>query len=280
MSAGRAPSRRGGCGGTFPGVFYEEFDPAPALAAHVAHYWHMSVAPEVRPGFAHRLHPSGCVSLAAVCRATGAGRLAIVGPRPDAVTVPLFPGDRYWGVTFWPDAGGLVLGVPARSLVGAVEDAARVVGRAPIAGLWDGLRTCRDVEGAGAVLDAVLGPLVGAAGPLDPTVRAAVVGLIASRGDVSIGELAREVGASPRQLERRFGDAVGLSPKRFARIRRLRAAMSEALAARPRTWSAVAAELGYADQAHLVREFVQLTGQSPSAVAEGIRAITHGRVSP
>jgi AraC-like DNA-binding protein len=73
---------------------------------------------------------------------------------------------------------------------------------------------------------------------------------------------------------------VGLTPKPFARIRRFREGLSELLSPNPRTWSRVAAELGYADHSHLVREFVQLAGRPPAQVARGVRAITHGRVTP
>jgi AraC-like DNA-binding protein len=264
----------------FPAVFYEEFDPAPDLSAHVAHYWHMTVGPEVTPGFGHTIYPNGCVSLACLLRPSGEGRVAIVGPRADAFTVPVVPGDRYWGITFWPDAGGLCLGVPARSLAGIVGDAVPILGPRDGDALLAGLRGCDTRAEAGGVIDRVVEPRVAAASGLDPAVRAAVVGLVASRGEVAIAELAGGLGVSPRQLQRRFGEAVGLSPKQFARIRRFRSAISEALSPNPRTWSAVAAELGYADQSHLVREFVQLAGRPPAAVARGIRAITHGRVTP
>jgi AraC-like DNA-binding protein len=259
-------------------VFYEEFDAAPDLAAHVAQYWTMRVAPDVSPGFPHRIFPDGCIALAV--RASPSGGVALVGPRAAAFTVPVFPGDRYWGVRFWPDAGGLVLGVPARPLAGVVGDATAVLGRPAATALADALRSCRASPEAGAVFDAALRPRVDAAPALDPVVRAAVVGLVASRGEVSVAELAREVGVSARQLQRRFGAAVGLGPKQFARVRRLRTAIGELLTTEPRTWSAVAADLGYADQAHLVREFVQLAGLTPAAVTGAVRAITHGRVTP
>jgi AraC-like DNA-binding protein len=193
--------------------------------------------------------------------------------------VPVFPGDRYWGVRFWPDAGAQVLGVSARSLAGRVGDAREILGEEADA-LWRALAACGDTTDATSALDTALGPRVAAAGALDPVVRAAVVGLVASRGAVSVADLATAVGLSPRQLQRRFGEAVGLSPKRFARLRRLRSAIGELLVPEPRTWTAVAADLGYADQSHLVREFLQLGGLTPAAVSRALRAITHGRVNP
>ena len=82
-----------------------------------------------------------------------------------------------------------------------------------------------------------------------------------SSGTASIAQIAREVGWSDRQLAREFRREIGLTPKaagrviRFDRARRLLPRYSGAV---------VAAECGYADQAHLVREFVAFTGLSPT----------------
>ena len=46
------------------------------------------------------------------------------------------------------------------------------------------------------------------------------------------------------------------------------------------SWSAVAADLGFADQAHLIREFGALAGVTPVEVADRIRRIGHGQVRP
>lgn len=101
---------------------------------------------------------------------------------------------------------------------------------------------------------------------LDPRVRAAVATIRRRNGDVSVDEIARLVGVSRRHLERRFQDAVGISPKRFARIARFQRALStfEASTSRQRG-AATAASCGYADQAHFIRDFNELAGCSPEA---------------
>ena len=82
-----------------------------------------------------------------------------------------------------------------------------------------------------------------------------------SSGTASIAQVARDVGWSDRQLAREFRREIGLPPKaaarviRFDRARRLLPRYSGAV---------VAAECGYADQAHFVREFVAFTGLSPT----------------
>src|SRR6185312_4610964 len=85
--------------------------------------------------------------------------------------------------------------------------------------------------------------------------------LRASSGTVSIAQVAREVGWSDRHLSRGFQREIGLTPKAAARVIRF----DRARRLLPRHGGAVvAAECGYADQAHLIREFVSFTGLSPT----------------
>lgn len=62
----------------------------------------------------------------------------------------------------------------------------------------------------------------------------------------------------------------------FARIRRFRACASNLIAERPEAWGRVALAHGYADQAHLNREFSRLSGRSPTQLATYIARIERG----
>ncbi len=68
-----------------------------------------------------------------------------------------------------------------------------------------------------------------------------------------------------RQLERAFDTWVGLGPKAFARVVRLRTLVG--LLPAIRRWADVAAHLGYADQAHLIRDVRKLAGVTPLELA-------------
>jgi AraC-like DNA-binding protein len=81
-------------------------------------------------------------------------------------------------------------------------------------------------------------------------------------GRVRTAELARELGWSRRNLLTRFRAEFGLPPSELARIHRLGTAMG--LARAGGRWAQVAADAGYADQAHLIREFVAMAGQTPT----------------
>lgn len=80
----------------------------------------------------------------------------------------------------------------------------------------------------------------------------------------AVREVAAEVGLSPKQFRRRFMHAVGLPPKRFARIRRLQRVL-RANADKQADWTIVAHHFNYHDQAHLIRDFRELTGVTPGS---------------
>ena len=81
-----------------------------------------------------------------------------------------------------------------------------------------------------------------------------------------ISEIASQTGLSLRQFERRFHQYAGVTPKLFTRIARFQAALEEKTRFPSQSWMTVAHASGYFDQMHLVRDFRELGGASPSRV--------------
>jgi AraC-like DNA-binding protein len=79
----------------------------------------------------------------------------------------------------------------------------------------------------------------------------------------SVRDLAEIAGLATRTLHYRVTQDIGLAPKLWLRIERLHRAIAGATN-RVVPWSDVAAHCGYADQAHLVREFSELLGEPPT----------------
>ena len=101
---------------------------------------------------------------------------------------------------------------------------------------------------------------------LSPEIAWAYRTVIASGGRTRIAALASEIGWSRKHLAAKFTDAIGIGPKTLSRIVRFNRALS--LSKRQDdNWAGIAADCGYADQAHLVREFRQLAGETPSGLA-------------
>jgi AraC-like DNA-binding protein len=87
--------------------------------------------------------------------------------------------------------------------------------------------------------------------------------IVRSGGSQPIAALAERLQWSPRRLVAEFRDGVGLAPKSVARITRFNRAVELAQRDAHRSWADIAAETGYYDQPHLVREFVAMSGSTP-----------------
>jgi len=99
--------------------------------------------------------------------------------------------------------------------------------------------------------------------PENPSVGWAYRHIEAFGGRIPIGRLASEIGWSRKHLSSQFLAHVGATPKSVARILRFGRAMAQARAS-ANGWADIAADCGYADQAHLNREFRTLAGETPA----------------
>ena len=111
-----------------------------------------------------------------------------------------------------------------------------------------------------------------------PEIAFAYRRLALTGGGVRITTLAGEIGWSRKHLVDRFRSELGLAPKPIARMMRFHQACRLARTGRTRGWAGIAAESGYADQAHLVREFAALAGEPPTAWARRL-ALTDSRLT-
>ncbi len=89
--------------------------------------------------------------------------------------------------------------------------------------------------------------------------------LMRKGGDIRVAALARALKCSRRRLIAGFREEIGLPPKAVARIIRFNAAQALAAGGGAAGWADIAAACGYADQAHLAREFTCLAGCPPTA---------------
>lgn len=95
---------------------------------------------------------------------------------------------------------------------------------------------------------------------------AAAVAAIADDDPVPVPELAARLSVSERQLRNLFTSGIGVSPKHFARIDRVRKVLSQA---RDTPWADIAAATGYYDQSHMAADFRSLMGVPPTSFLRG-----------
>jgi AraC-like DNA-binding protein len=237
---------------------YRELAPPPGLEEHVACVW-------VSHDRAVRVLPDACADIV-----FSAGRLIVAGPATAAVEARATPGWERCGVRFRIGSAGAALGLPAVELQDLGVPLTEVWGR-------EGRRLEERVAGAPTTEEALAALARGVAERLppagggDPLVRRAALALI--RGGASLREAARAVGLGERQLRRRFERAVGYGPSTLVRIHRFQRFLMLAEREPGSPLARLAADAGYADQAHLIRECRRLSGLPPAALlAAGVTA--------
>ncbi|GAV45956.1 helix-turn-helix transcriptional regulator [Streptomyces acidiscabies] len=157
----------------------------------------------------------------------------------------------------------------------AVRDAARNPPREalrdPLATLLPALdlTTPGDDETRIAVLDAHFLALPLTPDPQIPLATRLVAQIRETRELRKVSDVADAAGLSPRSLQRLFATHVGVTPKWTILRYRLHEALDQA--AHAPDWPALAADLGYADQSHLIRAFTKTVGVPPEAYVQTLR---------
>jgi len=226
-------------------VAYREMPPPHDLAHLVRCFW-------IRTGTGDDtlVLPDGCLDV--IVRD---GQAIVAGPDTGPVPGRIAPGEVVTGLRLRPGAGGAVLRIDA----GELRDV-----RVPLEDLWGpagrelGERAAEDP----AALASALRPRL-AASAVDVRVLEAARRLARAPG-TPVPALAADVGLGERHLRRRFAAAVGYGPKTFARVARFRAALG--LVRSGESLAAAALAAGYADQAHMTRELVALSGRTPGSL--------------
>lgn len=236
------------------GYRWAEYAPHPALATWVSSYWMLETGPGKH---VVRTLPDACVDL--TLRFGRSTRALVTGSQRRARRWNVNGRMLLVGARLLPGAAAL-LGIDASSLSEGWTPLERFVSAASTGALVRAAARAPDEERRVAALEAFLSAQL-LNRELDPRLTKALCHVFDARGAVDVASLARHSGAHARTLGRLFEQAVGLSPKRFARIVRLQAA----LRALPESdnWARVAVDLGYHDQAHFIHDVRELFGATP-----------------
>lgn len=214
------------------------------------------------PSYLHRTVPNGCVELT---YELDAGEVAVIGPRRGPVLDSLVPGATVVGVRFHPGAAPAALGVPAVELSGRTVKLTSIWGkRASI--LAERLAEADSAAKVTELMESEITASLAECPGRDPV---AVATLAALRREPSIDmrRIAADLFVSDRQLRRRCRTAFGYSAKTLQRVVRFQRFLALNSWNRRDIEGAIgrlAWAAGYADQPHLTRECVALTGLPPT----------------
>ncbi len=203
----------------------------------------------------------------------GPENAVLSGPRTGLSTQRLAGSGWAVGVLFQPAAGFLLTGRPVRELLDTVVDASTVAA-VHDSGLVPALREVmgRDPGDAAArqravaLVEATLRALL----PVDE--EGLLVNDLLQRVEndsdlLRVDQLADGLGMSERTLQRLCSRRIGIGPKWLVQRRRLQEVAERLARDGTPDLAGVAADLGYADQAHLTRDFRKVTGLTPGEYA-------------
>jgi AraC-like DNA-binding protein len=201
-----------------------------------------------------------------------AGQLASGLLLQPGATVDLF------AVRFQPWGAARLLGESAAALAQRLPALDEVVGR-EARDVEEALRSSTGTLGRTRVVESWLLGRLGRARRVPAEVQTAARLAMRRPAGLSVADLAAAVGRGARALERGFREHVGLPPKVFLRVARLQGVLRALRAGRVRSWAGAALEGGFADQAHLTREFFDLAGCTPAQYAREQHLLNDGIVA-
>lgn len=166
-------------------------------------------------------------------------------------------------VSFTPSGARRFFDLPLSEIAGGMARAEDLLGNT-VAALRERLGDEPDWERRFDIVEAFLASRLLAMARTGTPATWAYERLRQSHGMERIEAIASQLGWSRKHLAARFHDEIGLSPKTIAQMMRFNHALAHA---RRRTcgWAELAGQCGYADQAHLIRDFTRFSGESPTA---------------
>ena len=129
--------------------------------------------------------------------------------------------------------------------------------------LLNELSSANDDAARFRAMEAYLNRKLASAAPMHGAVRYAIDQLSTEASATSIEKLQFETGLSHTRFIQLFKEHVGLTPKLFCRVRRFRMTLNRIEQGRPVNWAGLAADCGYFDQAHLIRDFRAFADVTP-----------------
>ncbi len=228
--------------------------------------YHWIVRWECPEPFDQQVIPQPCVHVSAEWL-DGRPRLLVNGLTREPFVRTLSGTGHVLGAAFKPASFRAVLGSDASTVSGRIVPIGDVVGVDDSAAAAEILRADVTDEEMIAALEAYLDALDPVADPEADVINALVDAAEQDRSLIRAEQLAELAGVSLRTLQRQFTAYLGIGPKWVVQRFRLLDAAAAAHTGTDTNWAALAAELGFSDQAHLTRAFTSVVGTPPATYA-------------
>ncbi|WP_068505287.1 helix-turn-helix domain-containing protein [Paenibacillus kribbensis] len=281
--------------GSDSSTYYIEKKPSAALRAYVACYWEFGPAARVVEGnltascgdptslsllveeTVERVLPDGCtdillkydpVSERQEISYCGTFTHPFVSARQEGAETRIF------AVRFFPGGAHFFHGIPLHLFTGGhfhLED----IWPESTAMMGERILEAQDFNERVRIMDEYLSQLLLRQRTSDcDLMKSLLHRIFVSGGSVGIKELADREAISERQINRKFGQWIGISPKKFSEVVRFQSVLHTIQSGGSMDWTELALKHGFFDQAHLSRDFRRFYGDSPLTAAKDFRRLS------
>lgn len=239
-------------------IRFSRFHCCEALAPFVEHYWAVQWQLRGRPDFVSQNVPHPSVNLS--FEKEGA---MLTGVMTSVFTKRLSGNEHVFAVKFLPAGFHAFFKKPVALLSDHQVKASLVFGK-KADDLGRKIYAARKMENRLRLAEEFLLSLRPQPDPPAAALHKLLEKISRDRQLSSVEQLAQLNGVSVRSLQRSFRQYIGVSPKWVIRRYRLHDAVEKIKTGGKVNFSALAHELGYADQAHFIRDFRKIVGQTPA----------------
>jgi AraC-like DNA-binding protein len=252
---------------------YQTYPPSDDLSALIKCYWTLEVPAEMR-GMRQRILPDGCIDMTFnfgddVKRilpddsAVVQPRAMILGQMTQAFDVEPTGRVDCFAVRLYPYAFAAFVSAPLRNFANCETPLDQAFEKESADALEQSLGAASGTEERINTVEEFLRSALSSSNTVDHIVRETVDVMLSAKGGASVDAMTDRDPAQRRQLERKFREYVGVSPKQLSKVIRLQAALHALLDPEREGLTRVAYDANYYDQSHFIKDFREFTGVSP-----------------
>lgn len=252
---------------------YKTFEPHPDLQSLVKCHWILEIPADVNAE-RQRIIPDGCIELIFMLgddvRRFTKGDEFIIQPRAmviGQITEPFViqPAGfvNTFATRFYPYGFANFSSVPITNLANTETSIEVLFGEEASKELREQIVHAEDTNARIKAVETFLLTRLHNEATIDSIVKNTIDAILATGGSATINSLVKNDASKRRQLERKFLKQIGLSPKQLGRMIRMQAALNLMLNQQSESFTSIAYESEYYDQAHFTKDFKDFTGITP-----------------
>ncbi|HAA11742.1 MAG TPA: AraC family transcriptional regulator [Cytophagales bacterium] len=252
---------------------YQTYAPHQDLASLVSCYWTLEVpaSPDTQK---QRIIPDGTIEMAFILgddikRYTSEDTY-ILQPRSMVLGQTIAPfyieptgHVNTFAIRFYPYGFANFVSVPIRSLANTETPLESLFDKTEAENLAREIVKAEETQQRIQIIETFLLDKLNNPATVDHIVSTTIDALLATKGTASIRDILKDDSSKRRQLERKFVNHIGLSPKQLGKVIRLQSALKMLLNEEGENLTHIAYESEYYDQAHFIKDFKEFTGISP-----------------